>query len=42
MFAKNDFDLVVYSCSQEAIAETTVRGATQVATPKQSTLTCFV
>lgn len=31
---KNGFDLVVYGRNQDAIAETTTRGATQVATPK--------
>ena len=31
---KNGFDLVVYGRNQDAIAETTARGATQVATPR--------
>ena len=31
---KNGFDLVVYGRNQDAIAETTTRGATQVATPR--------
>ncbi|MDC6462939.1 NAD(P)-dependent oxidoreductase [Planktomarina temperata] len=32
---KNGFDLVVYGRNQDAIAETTTRGATQVATPRE-------